>query len=98
MYDDLVLTNVYHVRMFELNCIVLCCDCSYLGYMKDDINDGTSSVQESFMALLAFGQFVLLGTFAAILAAHRSEIIEKEDEPVEGAPTPGSYEAPYQAS
>ena len=64
--------------------------------MKDDINDGMSSLQESFMALLSFSQFALLGTFAAILAAHRSEIIEKEDEgTMDGA---GTYEAPYQAS
>ena len=63
--------------------------------MKDDINDGMSSLQESFMALLSFSQFALLGTFAAILAAHRSEIIEKEDDTIDGA---GTYEAPYQAS
>jgi hypothetical protein len=55
---------------------------------------------ESIMAFLALCQSVLLGSFAAILAAHRSEILDKpENSAMEmtgeahGAPTV-SYEAP----
>jgi len=36
-----------------------------------------SSKEESLMALFAFVQSVLLGSFAAILAAHRSEILDQ---------------------
>lgn len=54
----------------------------YLGYAKDQDTAGLSSKEEKLMALLAFIQSVLLGSFAAILAAHRSEILDK--------PLPGS--------
>jgi hypothetical protein len=36
-----------------------------------------SAKEESLMAFFALGQSVLLGSFAAILAAHRSEILDK---------------------
>lgn len=36
-----------------------------------------SPKQESLMALFALAQSVLLGSFAAILAAHRSEILDQ---------------------
>jgi uncharacterized membrane-anchored protein len=49
----------------------------YLGYGKDQADAGLSRREESLMALLAFLQSVLLGSFAAILAAHRSEILDK---------------------
>jgi hypothetical protein len=38
---------------------------------------GQSSKQEVLMSLLCVLQSVLLGSFAAILGAHRSEILEK---------------------
>lgn len=66
---------------------------TYLGYRKDNIADDLPSGQETFMSFLCFVQFVLLGSFAFILAAHRSEIIEKED-----ATESGTYETPYTAS
>ena len=36
-----------------------------------------STKQESLMALFALLQSILLGSFAAILAAHRSEILDQ---------------------
>ena len=52
----------------------------YLGYRKDQKNDGLPVVTETVMALFSLVQCVLLGTFAAILGAHRSEILEKQEE------------------
>jgi hypothetical protein len=49
----------------------------YIGYGKDQDMANLSSKEEKLMALLAFLQSVLLGSFAAILAAHRSEILDK---------------------
>ena len=50
---------------------------SYIGYAKDQIVKEMSPKQESLMALFALAQSVLLGSFAAILAAHRSEILDQ---------------------
>lgn len=60
----------------------------YLGYKVDEAEMGVSNhFQEIWMAMFAFIQSLLLGSFAAILAAHRSEILEKtstaEDETVD---------------
>ena len=66
----------------------------YLGYRKDNKIDGLPSGQELFISLVCFLQFLLLGTFAAILAAHRSEIIDKENESLDVA----TYETPYTAA
>lgn len=49
--------------------------------------------QETLMALLCFFQFALLGTFAAILAAHRSDIIDKDS-----MDDNATYETPYTAA
>ena len=49
----------------------------YIGYGKDQEMSNLSSKEEKLMALLALLQSVLLGSFAAILAAHRSEILDK---------------------
>lgn len=64
---------------------------SYLGYRKDNRIDNINSVQELLMSMICFAQFVLLGTFAAILGAHRSEIIEKSE-------VDEAYETPYAAA
>ena len=47
----------------------------YLGYAKDQSSSGQSSKQEVLMSLFCVIQSVLLGSFAAILGAHRSEIL-----------------------
>mmetsp|Transcript_35898 Transcript_35898/g.74653 ORF Transcript_35898/g.74653 Transcript_35898/m.74653 type:complete len:110 (-) Transcript_35898:201-530(-) len=51
----------------------------YLGYKVDEGNaEGVANgLQELWMAIFALVQSLLLGSFAAILAAHRSEILEK---------------------
>ena len=49
----------------------------YIGYSKDQEMANLSSKEEKIMAALAFVQSILLGSFAGILAAHRSEIIDK---------------------
>jgi hypothetical protein len=49
----------------------------YLGYAQDQTLSGQSSKQEVLMSLFCVVQSILLGSFAAILGAHRSEILEK---------------------
>jgi len=51
--------------------------CSYIGYGKDQLEAGSSPKEESLLAIISLVQSVLLGSFAAILAAHRSEILDK---------------------
>lgn len=60
-------------QMFLLLCLV------YFGYHYDQGKSAGkgSGVVELWMSLFSFLQAVLLGSFAAILAAHRSEILEK---------------------
>ena len=52
----------------------------YVGYGKDQKNDELPVVTETIMAFFCLMQCILLGTFAAILGAHRSEILEKQEE------------------
>jgi len=61
----------------------------YVGYGKDQKNDELPVVTETIMAFFCLMQCILLGTFAAILGAHRSEILEKQEESV-SAPRSGS--------
>jgi hypothetical protein len=49
----------------------------YTGYGKDQRLQNESSKEEMLMALFSFLQSLLLGSFAAILGAHRSEILDK---------------------
>ena len=49
----------------------------FIGYGKDQVAMGMSAKEEGFMAFCALAVSVLLGSFGAILAAHRSEILEK---------------------
>jgi di/tricarboxylate transporter len=49
----------------------------YIGYGKDQVDEGFSAKEESLMAFFSLAQSILLGSFAAILAAHRSEILDK---------------------
>eukprot|EP00531_Pseudo-nitzschia_arenysensis_P016065 CAMPEP_0116133798 /NCGR_PEP_ID=MMETSP0329-20121206/10302_1 /TAXON_ID=697910 /ORGANISM="Pseudo-nitzschia arenysensis, Strain B593" /LENGTH=173 /DNA_ID=CAMNT_0003628461 /DNA_START=260 /DNA_END=781 /DNA_ORIENTATION=+ len=68
----------------------------YIGYGKDQKNDGLPIVTESVMAFFSLAQCILLGTFAAILGAHRSEILEKQEESPIGSESFGS--TPYTRS
>ncbi len=67
---------------------------SYMGYRKDNKMDHLPSGQELLMSIICFAQFLLLGTFASILAAHRTEIIEKDNETIDN----DTYETPYTAA
>lgn len=49
----------------------------FVGYGKDQRDTGMSSREESLMSFFSLLQSILLGSFAAILAAHRSEILDK---------------------
>jgi hypothetical protein len=49
----------------------------YIGYAKDQGAKNLSSKQEHLMSLFCFIESILLGSFAAILGAHRSEILDK---------------------
>ncbi len=75
-------------------------DCSYLGYRKDNLVDGLAAGQETFMSIMCLIQCLLLGSFAAILGAHRSEIIEKDGEVdvVGSTDMSDTYEPPYTQS
>ena len=66
----------------------------YLGYRKDQKNDELPVFTETVMAFFCFLQCALLGTFAAILGAHRSEILEKHEESTAGAGQE-SFSTPY---
>ena len=50
---------------------------SYIGYAKDQRSFNESSKEESLMSFLCLVQCILLASFAAILGAHRSEILDK---------------------
>jgi hypothetical protein len=79
---------------------------SYIGYGKDQVDEGLSAKEETLMAFFALVQSILLGSFAAILAAHRSEILDKpgtavmdmmdELHGIGGPGNPGEYVAPEQ--
>ena len=72
--------------------------CRYTGYAKDQRAAGASSFQEWIMALFCFLQTVLLGSFAAILGAHRSEILDSNKDGVNAVGSldeSGTYETPY---
>jgi hypothetical protein len=49
------------------------------------------------MAIVCLFQSVLLGTFAAILGAHRSEILEKQEENASRL-VDDTYQTPYERS
>mmetsp|Transcript_65 Transcript_65/g.135 ORF Transcript_65/g.135 Transcript_65/m.135 type:complete len:202 (-) Transcript_65:287-892(-) len=49
----------------------------YIGYAKDQVAAEESAKEERFMSFLCLIQSVLLGSFAAILGAHRAEILDK---------------------
>eukprot|EP00562_Extubocellulus_spinifer_P010318 CAMPEP_0178509358 /NCGR_PEP_ID=MMETSP0696-20121128/21245_1 /TAXON_ID=265572 /ORGANISM="Extubocellulus spinifer, Strain CCMP396" /LENGTH=115 /DNA_ID=CAMNT_0020138977 /DNA_START=249 /DNA_END=596 /DNA_ORIENTATION=- len=49
----------------------------YLGYAADRSEQALSSYEESLNAFFCLVQCLLLGSFAAILGAHRSQILEK---------------------
>ena len=53
-------------------------------------------MQEVWLAFFALTESILLASFAAILAAHRSEILEKpgSSSVVEETETVGTYDAP----
>ena len=57
----------------------------YIGYAKDQQLASQSASEEGLMAALALAQSILLGSFAAILAAHRSEILDKHTTEAGGA-------------
>ena len=50
---------------------------SYIGYGRDQAFMRQSAKEESLLSFLSLVQSLLLGSFAAILAAHRSEILDK---------------------
>ena len=70
----------------------------YLGYRKDQKNDNLPVVTETIMAFFCLMQCVLLGTFAAILGAHRSEILEKHEQSAPSIGQDSFGETPYTRS
>lgn len=51
-------------------------------------------MEEIWLAFLTLTESILLASFAAILAAHRSEILEKPGGALEETETVGTYDAP----
>jgi hypothetical protein len=68
--------------------------CRYLGYRKDQKNAQLPVLTETISAFFCLLQCILLGTFAAILGAHRSEILEKQEENATRT-AEDSFETPY---
>jgi len=79
-----------------MGCVVTCSQLffslflMYIGYGKDQQLASMSAKEEGLMAVLALVQSIMLGSFAAILAAHRSEILDKQTD----APDDNSSYAP----
>ena len=66
-----------------------------MGYHKDGVfQEGQSGIPEAWLSFFALVQSVLLATFAAILAAHRSEILEKPGSAPDELETVETYDAP----
>mmetsp|Transcript_12515 Transcript_12515/g.34492 ORF Transcript_12515/g.34492 Transcript_12515/m.34492 type:complete len:181 (-) Transcript_12515:819-1361(-) len=72
----------------------------YFGHSKDHTMFGESPKEEIAMALLSLLQCFLLGSFAAILGAHRSEIMDSSLTPgmdrAMSTDQSESYEPPFQ--
>jgi hypothetical protein len=71
-----------------------------MGYGTDQISMSMSSKQESLMSFFCLIQCILLGSFAAILGAHRSEILDKPGGVnfTESADVSDTYDQPYSSS
>ena len=70
---------------------------SYIGYHKDGqyAEEGQTKAPEFWLAFFALTESILLASFAAILAAHRSEILEKPNGgAAEETETVVTYDAP----
>ena len=80
--------------LFRVLCIVT--TNRYLGYHKDEdfAAQGQNGVQELWLSFFALTESILLASFAAILAAHRSEILEKPGGHLEETETVTTYDAP----
>ena len=65
----------------------------FIGYAKDQKDAGMSAKEEVFMALCSLIQSALLGSFAVILAAHRSEILETSTKAAAAAAAAGGSNA-----
>lgn len=52
----------------------------YLGYASDRRSQGLNTFSETLSAFFCLVQCILLGSFAAILGAHRSQILDKPSE------------------
>mmetsp|Transcript_6133 Transcript_6133/g.9420 ORF Transcript_6133/g.9420 Transcript_6133/m.9420 type:complete len:177 (-) Transcript_6133:248-778(-) len=71
----------------------------YLAYERDQRMMNDSSKYESLMALFSMVQCILLGSFAAILGAHRSEILDKDrEQSTKYSSQEASYEPPAHSS
>jgi hypothetical protein len=68
----------------------------YAGYGKEQRHYSMSAKKESLMSFFSLVQSVLLGSFAAILGAHRSEILDKNS--LEQGASVDSSEANHTAS
>jgi hypothetical protein len=62
--------------------------------------DSLPAGQETFMSIMCMIQCLLLGSFAAILGAHRSDIIDKDGEVdvIGSTDMSDTYEPPYTQS
>eukprot|EP00540_Astrosyne_radiata_P002456 CAMPEP_0116834192 /NCGR_PEP_ID=MMETSP0418-20121206/6854_1 /TAXON_ID=1158023 /ORGANISM="Astrosyne radiata, Strain 13vi08-1A" /LENGTH=106 /DNA_ID=CAMNT_0004463723 /DNA_START=218 /DNA_END=538 /DNA_ORIENTATION=+ len=62
-------------QLFFLLCLI------YIGYHNDHKHLNKPAKEETFMAFFSLIMCLLLGSFAAILGAHRSEILDKNLDP-----------------
>jgi len=49
----------------------------YGGYAKDRQNSSMSGAEDMIQSIVSFSQAVLLGSFALLLTAHRTEIMDR---------------------
>ena len=67
---------------------------SIFAYIEDRLDNDLPVEGERLTGFMFLVQSLMLGSFAAILAAHRSEILDRKISLQEETTTTGSYEAP----
>lgn len=68
--------------------------CRYCGYAKDRSLAGVGFQEEFIMSILCLVQCALLASFAMILGAHRTDIMEKNTSGEESPQEELSYQPP----
>lgn len=90
--------TISNVWSFLRYCFVKQFFFSYAAHASDRSNNGKSNSEENIQALFALIETILIGSFAVVLALHRSQVIDKSESilsnDVSSVVTSDSYEPP----